>query len=350
MVRRALLLAVLCLVAAQTQAPAANYFVGPNGSDTFGDGSMGNPWFTLPKAGGDGMRWLLPGDTVYALPGNYAYGGPQAIRYMGGTADNPITYKAYNGPGTVFMNFSNTDNFGFDVGGSGTYAPNYLVFDGLNISGASAPLYLHDCVGIEVKNCVITTSNWAWKMLVLRTTSDMFIHNNYLETGYGNQRAIGIDWGGKDIVVANNVIARSETAFDVDTTSAGDEYWGSIGFFNNIVTEATTNIAIWGPRGSLVSHDYNMYWNCNSSWQWSGGTGKNTNETDDVNPAFVDYAGGDYHLAPGSPAIDAGIDVGLDYFGLAPDIGMYEVIPEPGAFAALAVGLLGLGGLKLRRK
>lgn len=50
------------------------------------------------------------------------------------------------------------------------------------------------------------------------------------------------------------------------------------------------------------------------------------------NPEFLDYAKQDFHLKPGSPAIDAGWDIGPseDFDGTpvpqgkAPDIGAYE--------------------------
>lgn len=64
----------------------------------------------------------------------------------------------------------------------------------------------------------------------------------------------------------------------------------------------TTYGALNKDAGSIVSY--------------SGGT-----------PGFVDMALGDFRLSPGSPAIDAGVDVGLPYNGAAPDIGAYEYAP-----------------------
>ncbi len=42
------------------------------------------------------------------------------------------------------------------------------------------------------------------------------------------------------------------------------------------------------------------------------------------NPLFVDADNGDFHLAENSPCIDAGTDIGLDYYGEAPDMGCFE--------------------------
>ncbi len=50
-------------------------------------------------------------------------------------------------------------------------------------------------------------------------------------------------------------------------------------------------------------------------------TGANNIETD---PLFVDAANGNYQLQESSPCVDAGTDVGLPYFGTAPDMGCYE--------------------------
>ncbi len=44
----------------------------------------------------------------------------------------------------------------------------------------------------------------------------------------------------------------------------------------------------------------------------------------DADPLFVNADEGDFHLSEGSPCIDAGTDVGLDYAGEAPDMGCFE--------------------------
>jgi len=46
-------------------------------------------------------------------------------------------------------------------------------------------------------------------------------------------------------------------------------------------------------------------------------------------PAFMNSASDDFHLQQGSPAIDAGVDVGLPFTGTAPDIGAYEFNDTP---------------------
>lgn len=47
-----------------------------------------------------------------------------------------------------------------------------------------------------------------------------------------------------------------------------------------------------------------------------------------VNPLFMDAKAEDYHLAAGSPMIDAGIDVGQTYCGKTPDMGALENCPS----------------------
>ena len=46
-----------------------------------------------------------------------------------------------------------------------------------------------------------------------------------------------------------------------------------------------------------------------------------------VDPLFVAPGSEDFRLSPGSPMIDAGLDIGLPFCGNAPDLGAIEVCP-----------------------
>lgn len=112
---------------------------------------------------------------------------------------------------------------------------------------------------------------------------------------------------------------------------------------NNILTNGTGHAGkTVGSVGSTI--DYNLFYG-NTPNDWLSDT--DTNTVID-NPDFV--ATGNkptpyYTLQGVSPAIDAGIDVGLPYEGTDPDIGAYEY---PGdSPAAKLYGLLGSGFKKL---
>ena len=92
----------------------------------------------------------------------------------------------------------------------------------------------------------------------------------------------------KDTLVANNIIALNEEE----------------GITGNAITENTVSNNLFN-----FSHD------------WHQPVGVNYVVGD---PLFVDPANGDFHLQANSPAIDQGLDMGLQYSGSAPDIGAYE--------------------------
>jgi hypothetical protein len=85
-------LRLLFLLVLMTAAPpllAATYCVATNGNDA-GRGTEAQPWKSLRKA----SSAVRPGDTVRIRAGDY-FVGPTWIVDRAGTAENPITFKAY---------------------------------------------------------------------------------------------------------------------------------------------------------------------------------------------------------------------------------------------------------------
>jgi hypothetical protein len=63
------------------------------------------------------------------------------------------------------------------------------------------------------------------------------------------------------------------------------------------------------------------------------GTVTFNNNMTSMSPAFVNPGARDYKLSNGSPAIDAGANVGLQFIGTGPDIGRYEFGAQAGTIA-----------------
>ncbi len=111
---------------------------------------------------------------------------------------------------------------------------------------------------------------------------------------------------------------------------------------NNLVYDAGPYRWIewgWGTKPASLTVAYNMYYEDGSnaggaSAPFAFGSNKTltqmqtlvmeTHSIVGINPLFNNPASGDYTLQSTSPAIDAGINVGLPYNGKAPDIGAYE--------------------------
>src|SRR5512136_1249532 len=84
---------LLGLAAPAPFAAAATYFVAPHGDDSRA-GTESQPWKTLRKT----AAAVQPGDTVRIKAGEY-FVGPTWIVNRAGTAENPVTYRAFgDGP------------------------------------------------------------------------------------------------------------------------------------------------------------------------------------------------------------------------------------------------------------
>lgn len=118
----------------------------------------------------------------------------------------------------------------------------------------------------------------------------------------------------RDVDIYNNTIFKNEvyglriSAQDVD----------NINVKNNIFSFNDRNINVSTSLDTFVI-SHNLYWHPSSI-----GSGLIDSHAVFKDPSFVNAEDGNFHLRDGSPAIDTGVDIGIPYLGLAPDLGAYE--------------------------
>lgn len=144
-----------------------------------------------------------------------------------------------------------------------------------------------------------------------------FVHNT-IDCRGCDRHAFSLRNGSTSNVVHNNIFITADldaVAVDTESNTGNDVDY-------NVYLEGTI---FEGVDGQWVGID-----------AWRESTGHDLNSlTVALGSLFMDEAGGDYHLAPGSPAIDAGTStsVVLDYDdvsrpqGNAPDPGAFEFVP-----------------------
>ena len=262
-----------------------------------------------------------------------------------GFAPDPNFDHARNGwvTGNTIYNISST--------GNRSYPANCFCSDGIYVDGGTQILIernlIHnDDIGIEM------ASENAGKVTSFVTARDNLIYS-------GNSSGISIGGfsnsvGGSDHnTIVNNTLFKN----DVKNTGSGEFQiqWHATNnvFKNNIVYATTQNLFLNGYANSTSNPadiDYNLYFGTGGSssgqWVWNGttytgyssyqtSTGKDAHSPFS-DPLFVNLSTPDLHVAANSPAVNAGINLGLtvvgpvDYAGNARvqganiDIGAYE--------------------------
>ncbi len=299
--------------------PAHTYYVSPTGSDGNDGLTPATAWATIDK--GDRDNVVVPGDVVNILPGTYTLttgGDGPTFANRSGTANRPITYQAYGGSVQV-------DATPLPGGASRIYA-SYIVLDGLHFKGGIYGLYVGGSVGSEVKNCSWTDKEvFGWPFVVVDGASKgLKFHNNWIAPRAVNYCHGIIDQssGGNHKFYNNTLVGVSDWAFISTVSTSGVE------FRNNIIYNAGSG-SIYGAN---FAHSNNIL----SSTGANYGNGATAGSGEFVaDPLFANAGADDYHLQAGSPAIDAGIDVGLPFAGAAPDLGAFEYAP---AFESANVG------------
>ncbi|MHB9036507.1 MAG: carboxypeptidase regulatory-like domain-containing protein [Armatimonadota bacterium] len=295
-------MSALTLTMASISVLAANYYISPTGIDSLSrSGSSSQPWFSLSFA--DQNNKLNAGDQVLVQPGTYNYGATQYINACSGIQGSPITYKAN---GTVNIQFTDPSSTGVWINGG-----QYRIFDGFNFIGSNCPMYVA-AAATEVKNCTLSSTNVTWCLMPLVGAPNSYIHSNIF-TGTGSGMALS--WGSTATRIYNNVLSGLPGwAINAQYTSGCAD--NGIEVKNNIIVNCGGGI--YDTTASHISHDYNLLYNTPG---FGGSAAQQAHETTTENPMLDSV----YHPTKFSPAIDAGVDVGLPYYWVRPDIGAFEM-------------------------
>ncbi len=143
----------------------------------------------------------------------------------------------------------------------------------------------------------------------------LFIENYSM---YSNGGAIETLGSGNTMYFKNCTMYKNDAVSG--SGGAGAFYYATIDFVNCIISNNTSqydddNVYI-DAGGSNGTVNY-----CNIIMPEYNTTGANNIN---VSSLFVDADNGNFHLQQTSPCIDAGTDIGLAYFGDAPDMGCFE--------------------------
>ncbi len=118
---------MLWILFAAYPAYCSTYYLDPNGNDTTGNGSIGNPWFTITKA----VTAMAAGDTTYLRGGRYLYTSRVSISNSG-SSTSKFYLLAYPGDPRPILDFSalayDSTNRGITLSGSYWYMKGFDVY------------------------------------------------------------------------------------------------------------------------------------------------------------------------------------------------------------------------------
>jgi hypothetical protein len=313
--------------------PVHTYYVATNGNDS-NPGTSSQPWASIGN--GDLLGMVHAGDTVIVEAGTYVPTNAGIfLTNSGGTASEAVNYEAQ---GTVIIsetNYGAGPSWGFYVGVSG------VSIQGFQIVGAEHGVYLAPgTAGCTVDSCYIHDAGAAAAdqnaegvfadHSISATVSRNIIYNIidlYFDTPWSPVGCGVRDGESPNLKVINNTI---------DYCYLGVYFYGNIpgsGPYAHITTE--NNIVVncvgwafvnpWDGAVTDFTSGYNLVYSDVTDYG-NYPTGNNGPLPTDVtgNPDFVDESAGNYNLMTNSPAINAGVEVGLPYVGSAPDIGAID--------------------------
>jgi hypothetical protein len=279
---------------------------------------------------------VLRGFTVTG--GGYLGAGDGAIDTRGGPAlieNNVVTANRFCADGAITATFSAatirnneiTNNSqagcsggggaGISIGGDGTVQVLHNVITGNRQDSGAGGIDLFAAGKATVSANVIRNNvGWFGGGISFENVSDAMITNNMI---VGNQAAVGggiylsVPFGAPGPQVVNNTVAdnTANTGLAVYTTG----FVAQSAFANDILAGTGTAAAFYcdgtsDPTPASISFD--DVWNGGTGPRFGGACSDQTGVSGNIStdPRFVDPAGGDYHLRPGSPVVDRGTNAG----------------------------------------
>ena len=353
------------------------YYVAKTGNDN-NTGTETSPFLTIQKA----ANVVKPGETVIVKDGTYTTTGEYVLTmYNSGTAGNYITIKAEHKGGAIIDGRSNATPYGMEftkvayvkledfefkdisllailISGS-----NNIIISGNNIHdiGKICSDSDYGIVGIHTaKSTSITIKNNRLYNIgrFANGENGCTTTNNYW---MNHDHALYID-GVNGLTVNNNIIYNIKAGWGIHLYSSAGSVSTNVSILNNTWANKNDNkngqILICGSVGDLLIANNIFYLptavgvNISSSFVYSNCSIKNnityggtvssgtfagftcTNNLDNTDPKLLNPGAYVYTLQAGSPAINAGIDMGIlsDYSGNTivglPDIGAYESLVQ----------------------
>jgi len=290
---------------------------------------------TITRSAGTAISGYI-GSDYWIIRGN-------TITYCGGELDRDgIYFYDKNTSWEIYDNkIYNSGGDDIAIAGSGhriyrnDLGPSTSLAIGISIDPGSKDIWIyenkihgHDIEGIVVKgsNCKIFKNriyeNGYDGILINGEEADssLEIYQNLIWGHHNGYSGISLWVGGNNVKIYNNVIFNNDIGIYQHHGQTG------VVIANNIIMSNNLYGFIGGPETPTLIHNncYNIGTNYLGVEDHTGTSGNISQ-----NPLFIDESNYDFTLRTNSPCIDAGIDVGLPYYGIAPDLGAFEFIPNP---------------------
>ncbi len=319
------------------------YYIAPDGSDG-NDGSAGHPFATIQKA----ADIAKPGDTVIAKDGAYTAAnsdGCGVVVDCVGTAEQPITFRAEHKWKAVMDGQNDRARYGWVIEGNARYVTiegfeiKEFASHGMTSNSGAHHITVRGCHFHHIGN-IETTTHYGLDGIYDNSDTSYHVYDGKVFHDIGRtgppEVLFNLDHGiytcGKHNIITNNIFYNMNAGWGVQV--AGYHTVDDLLISNNVFAYGNKrgHIVLWQPCHNILIQN-NIFYRpavenainffeadlvnvvIRNNLVFGGGL-KDSDDNgvcqlrDNIvgkDPLLVDVAAFDFHLEPGSPAIDAGI-------------------------------------------